>query len=269
MLNKNDILRSTDGGLKVFRYYLRIDFRVGKNFLNPLYKDANASCNVFYDRHKQHYRMKDFGNDAYSGDCFALVGKIYDRNCTNPSDFVEILQRINRDLNLGLDSNDSVIKIEPVNNQSDMQETVVQPLKAVKPFNTVQKHFTKNELDFWLQSGITHQILKQYRVISLKEFVSENKDEKRFSIHANENEPIFAYQGRKRIKLYRPFSSIRFMYAGEPEECYCFGLEQLPAKGDILFITGGERDVMSLAAHGFHAICFNSESSNIPKSIMV
>jgi GTPase SAR1 family protein len=40
----------------------------------------------------------------------------------------------------------------------------------------------------------------------------------------------------------------------------------LPAKGDTLFITGGEKDVMSLASHGFHAICFNSETSNIPQN---
>ena len=44
--------------------------------------------------------------------------------------------------------------------------------------------------------------------------------------------------------------------------------EQLPAKGDLLFITGGEKDVMSLAAHGFHAICFNSETAFIPAAVI-
>ena len=32
----------------------------------------------------------------------------------------------------------------------------------------------------------------------------------------------------------------------------------------LLFLTGGEKDVLTLAAHGFHAICFNSETSVIP-----
>jgi DNA primase len=45
-------------------------------------------------------------------------------------------------------------------------------------------------------------------------------------------------------------------------------LEQLPAKGDTLFITGGEKDVLSLVSHDFHAICFNSETSNIPQNII-
>ena len=36
----------------------------------------------------------------------------------------------------------------------------------------------------------------------------------------------------------------------------------------MLFITGGEKGVMSLAAHGFHAICFNSETAEIDASII-
>jgi hypothetical protein len=70
------------------------------------------------------------------------------------------------------------------------------------------------------------------------------------------------------VKIYRPFSEIRFLYGGLLPENYCFGLEQLPAKGDTLFITGGEKDVLSLVSHGFHVICFNSETSNIPQHII-
>ena len=36
----------------------------------------------------------------------------------------------------------------------------------------------------------------------------------------------------------------------------------------MLFITGGEKDVLSLYAHGFNAICFNSETAQIPESII-
>ena len=49
-------------------------------------------------------------------------------------------------------------------------------------------------------------------------------------------------------------------------ENYVFGYEQLPVRGDILFFIGGEKDVISLAAHGFKAICMNSETAIIPKS---
>ena len=73
---------------------------------------------------------------------------------------------------------------------------------------------------------------------------------------------MYGYKGKQHIKLYRPFSTPRFLYGGS------FGLEQLPAKGDTLFITGGEKDVLSLAAHGFHAICFNSETVTIPANLI-
>lgn len=62
------------------------------------------------------------------------------------------------------------------------------------------------------------------------------------------DEPMFGYMGKQHIKVYRPCSQMRFLYAGDFGDNYCFGLEQLPAKGDLLFITGGEKDVMSLAA---------------------
>ena len=94
------------------------------------------------------------------------------------------------------------------------------------------------------------------------------KTGKPFAFHSTDTEPIFGYQGKRHVKIYRPFSDVRFLYGGLLPENYCFGLEQLPAKGDTLFVTGGEKDVLSLAAHGFHAICFNSETSNIPGGII-
>lgn len=80
-MNKEDILLLTDKGLAVFKHYIPFPFKLGRNFLNPLYKDSKASCNVYFDRRSGMYKMKDFGNDDYSGDCFALVGKLNGLNC--------------------------------------------------------------------------------------------------------------------------------------------------------------------------------------------
>ena len=38
--------------------------------------------------------------------------------------------------------------------------------------------------------------------------------------------------------------------------------------GDIVYITGGEKDVMSLAAHGFSAVSLNSETARVPESVI-
>ncbi len=79
---------------------------------------------------------------------------------------------------------------------------------------------------------------------------------------------MFCYVMRNFVKVYRPFSKMRFLYGGDKVEDYAFGFEQLPNKGDILFITGGEKDVLSLSAHHFNAICFNSETAQIPEGII-
>ena len=105
MLRKEEILERTSNGLNVFRYYITCQWRVGRNFFNPLYKDSKASCNIYFDRKAGVYKLKDFGNDEYSGDCFYLVGKLKGLNCNNANDFIEILKTINQDLSLGLSEN--------------------------------------------------------------------------------------------------------------------------------------------------------------------
>lgn len=268
MIRKDDILRATDKGVQVFRFYLPVNFKVGKNFLNPFYKDTKASCNIYYDRKGGVFKMKDFGNEEYSGDCFELVGKLNGLSCKEPKEFVEIMEIINRDLHLGFSSHEEYQVSHYKVPQKAEVITEVPKERVKRPYTIVQKPYSSLELAFWEKSGIGESVLKQYRVVSLKKFSSENAEGKPFSFVSNAEEPVFGYMGKQFIKVYRPFSQIRFLYAGDLGENYCFGLEQLPAKGDLLFITGGEKDVMSLAAHGFHAICFNSETACIPETLI-
>jgi hypothetical protein len=258
--------------LEVFRHYVSGSWRVGRNFLNPLYEDSKASCNIYYDRRSQSYKMKDFGNDTCSGDCFDIVGTIKGLNCNSSGGFVEILKTINRDLSLGIDENDEsfVTSVTVLKDKAKKQPEIspVPTPKKTKPCSAVQQSFSAKETEFWRQYGILPETLKAYKVFSLREFQSENNEGKPFTLRSSDNEPIFGYQGKRHIKIYRPFSEIRFLYGGLLPENYCFGLEQLPAKGDTLFITGGEKDILSLVSHGFHAICFNSETSNIPQNII-
>ncbi|SUB96833.1 DNA primase (bacterial type) [Prevotella nigrescens] len=110
--------------------------------------------------------------------------------------------------------------------------------------------------------------LQRFQVKSIARFESVSNQGKAYTIHSSSEEPMFCYSMRNFVKVYRPFSKMRFLYGGEKAEDYVFGFEQLPNKGDILFITGGEKDVLSLSAHHFNAICFNSETAQIPESII-
>lgn len=267
-MNKEDILQATDRGLSVFRHYLPVPFRIGKKFLNPLYKDTKASCNVYYDRRHSVYKMKDFGNEEYSGDCFELVGTMTGLSCRNAKDFVEIMRIIDHDLHLGLaDGYENCVDTSSV--QVVCPPTPEQVIKKIRPYNIVPRAFNETDRIFWSKSRITEHTLNKYNVRPLHSFSSINQEGKSYTLTETAQEPMYGYVGDKYIKIYRPRSEMRFLYAGDLGDNYCFGLDQLSAKGDLLFITGGEKDVMSLAANGFHAICFNSETTVIPTSVLM
>lgn len=261
-------MQATDRGLSVFRHYLPVPFRIGKKFLNPLYKDTKASCNVYYDRRHSVYKMKDFGNEEYSGDCFELVGTMTGLSCRNAKDFVEIMRIIDHDLHLGLaDGYENCVDTSSV--QVVCPPTPEQVIKKIRPYNIVPRAFNETDRIFWSKSRITEHTLNKYNVRPLHSFSSVNQEGKSYTLTETAQEPMYGYVGDKYIKIYRPRSEMRFLYAGDLGDNYCFGLDQLSAKGDLLFITGGEKDVMSLAANGFHAICFNSETTLIPASVLM
>lgn len=274
-MQKEEILKKTNNGLDVFRHYITCNWRVGRNFLNPLYSDSKASCNIYYDRRSGTYKMKDFGNPEYSGDCFFLVAKLNGLDCSNAGDFVSVLQIIDRDLNLSLGTRQVSVATpypscpsQPLPSKELEKQVRKIPAKQIPKFT--EQPFKDSEYQFWAASGITPDILNRFSVVSLKEYSGVNKDGNTFRIVSSLAEPMFAYKQKGMVKVYRPFSSLRFIYGYETtkENSYLFGLEQLPAKGDLLFITGGEKDVMSLTSHGFVAICFNSETANIPEDLI-
>jgi len=97
---KEEILSRTNKGLEVFCFYMPINFVPKRNFRNPLYDDRRASCNIYLDNKSGCYRMKDFGNDAYSGDCFWFAATMLGLDVRK--DFMNVLETIIRDLQLNI-----------------------------------------------------------------------------------------------------------------------------------------------------------------------
>jgi hypothetical protein len=272
-LTKVAILESTHNGLDVFRHFIPGHWKVGRNFLNPLYEDKKASCHIYLDKKSKVYKIKDFGLADFSGDCFFLVGYLFHKRCDVKEEFIEILQIINSALSLCMNASNNIIPVHlPVKQQRPSNDKQVEDdyqKLYEEAFHEPQiGEFTESEISFWARSGITPAILSLYNTFSLVCFEGKGRSGNSFRIPSTEAEPIFGYVALKHTKLYRPFSNIRFLYSGALPQGYVFGLEQLPTKGDILFITGGEKDVMSLAAKGFSAICFNSETSTISKVLI-
>ena len=259
---KEEILAHTNQGLEVFCFYMPIDFVPKRNFRNPLYDDRRASCNIYLDPKTQCYRMKDFGNDMYSGDCFWFAASMLGLDVK--TDFPRLLEQIVEDLHLNI----SVAPQQERYIPHKAAPTTPQEEVSNKPFKLYAQAFSTEELRFWGHYGITGKILERYNVHSLARYESVSSQGKPFALRSTADEPMFAYVLGDFVKLYRPKSKVRFLYGGNKSEDYVFGFEQLPSKGDVLFITGGEKDVLSLAAHHFHAICFNSETALIPEHII-
>ena len=270
---KEEILNRTNKGLEVFCFYMPINFVPKRNFRNPLYDDRRASCNIYLDNKSGCYRMKDFGNDAYSGDCFWFAATMLGLDVRK--DFMNVLETIIRDLQLN-------IRLEERKEYGNQRPVLIKPSKQPilpppdlntsmtneKWFTYIEQPLGEEERIFWRRYGIDARTLQRFHVKSLARYESISSQDKQFSLVSTQEEPMFAYCLGKFVKVYRPKSKLRFLYGGEKVDDYVFGFEQLPSKGDMIFITGGEKDVLSLSAHGFNAICFNSETAQIPENII-
>ena len=270
---KDEILDYTNRGLEVFCFYMSIDFVLKRNFRNPLYDDHKASCNIYFDAKQQCYRMKDFGNDFYSGDCFGFAAMMLGLDVR--TEFPKVLASIIRDLQLNLSLDDKqtpaphpIRKYKNLHNEKKENKGMTETDNDKKWYKCYEQVFQTSELSYWLKYGITTKTLQRYNVKSLVRYEALSNQGKMYTLLSSQDEPMFCYMMGDFVKVYRPFSKLRFVYGGEKREDHIFGFEQLPNRGDILFITGGEKDVLSLSAHHFHAICFNSETATIPENVI-
>jgi hypothetical protein len=252
-MSREEILAKVDS-YKILAFYLAPFHKEpkliqGHNISNPFLpeKQKTPSFNIFCDLNGGHeWKFKDFATTD-QGSCFDLVMKLFNL------DFIEAKARICEDFNLSNSTLKTFNRIEPTKPMSEKKSTDY----FIKP-----KDFNKQELDFWSKYGITIDILNSFKVRSLAEFSAKNKEGKPYTFRSDINNLIFAYDKGNWCKLYKPLDKkFRFQYLGDKPQNFVFGLEQLPEKGDFVFLTGGEKDVMSLAAKGYHAISLNSETA--------
>ena len=271
MIDKEQILLLTQGGLNVFSHFLGFEVNLHRNFRSPFYDDKRASCHIFYDRKSSSYKFYDHGDTTYSGDCFWFVATM--RGLNLKTSFPEVLETIVQELGLyslcdgeqhSKHITQSYKKTIGFSPETDMPKHTEE-----RPYSFEIQPFDDGLLNYWAHYGIHEDALRRFRVRSLKRYESISAEGRKFELYGSPTEPMFAYIGNGYVKIYRPHSpKIRFLYGGRMPATYCFGMEQIPAKGDMLFITGGEKDVLSLYAHGFSAICFNSETAQIPATII-
>ncbi len=256
-LNKEHVLSSTNNGYDVFQYYLsnyypESQVREGYNIPNPFLKKAqeSGSFNV-YKNHSGLWRYKDFAVQNFKGDCFDLI-KLLKPELARQS-FRTVLKQINNDLKLNLVYQDNE-----------------QPLITHSEFDVKQKTFSDFELKYWLQFAITPEVLKIYNVQSLQSFYTRSKSGNQYRVYSKEHDPIFTFSYSNSYKVYRPLSPDKrnkWRCLGKRDSEFLFGFEQIADNQELLIITSGEKDVLTLSALGYNAVCLNSETATLTPEI--
>ena len=240
LLNKENIIQLTDS-YTLINHYLQPyhnygTLKKGKHISNPflLEKQQTPSFNIYPSKGGV-WRYKDFADDSCDGSVFDLIMKL--KNIS----FKQALEVINADFNLGLVS--------------------ASPKK--KPQIELDTSWNNQNMAYWKSYGILPKHLHHFRVFPVAKMTRYKENNDPIAIRTIPQNPIYAYQVTKDCyKLYQPLSKkYKFSWIGDKPEDYVFGYTQLPQKGKQLFITGGEKDVMSLFTKGYYAICFNSETS--------
>ena len=167
-----DFILSKVNQESIMQYYTGQDVSSKKLFTSVLREDRHVTVS-YYKSNSGILYMHDFATNEHL-DCWNVVMKMY--NLT----YFEALKKIARDF--GLTRSIETIKTKPI---------IVESLKKTEnsKIQVQIKDYTKEELNWWEQFGISKKLLKKYHVYSIK-YVFLNGDLK---FTSSENNPIYGY----------------------------------------------------------------------------
>jgi hypothetical protein len=134
----------------------------------------------------------------------------------------------------------------------------------------IMRSFNFKEVEYWQQYGIRLKTLYKYKVTGLVSFSFVSNKYGPKTVPSTIDNPIFCYYHNGGAKLYSPKANkkgYRFRFLGKRAVDYVFGKEQLPETGDLLIITGGEKDTLTLSGMAYNAISLNSENSTLKQPL--
>lgn len=212
IITTNNILSKTND-YTIYRYYLGRDFEINsKKLMNsPFRRDSIPSFGIVTSNEGV-LLHRDFGDNSKKGNCIQFVMQLFD------IDYLQALKKINKDLNLKLDSEENNIE-EPVR--------FIKPIyEESKPslIQFIPKNFTKEELEYWNEYKITEEELKINKVFSIKKLYLNKQ------LIPNYNKSLrFAYVYDNYVKIYQPESTLFKWISSVPLD-YISGLEDIKNK---------------------------------------
>lgn len=219
-------------------------FKVGMIYNSPFRKDKNPSFGIYYSKHTKQLLFKDHG----TGECGNVIKFV--SLFTGKTEYSDILS-------------DIVDKLNITNNTKLVSsKQYIPPTETV--IGVVRQEFTDVDINYWKQFNISINTLKKFNVNSIKYYLCNGIVK---GTYKREN-PMYAYKVYNNFKIYRPLADKYTKWRNNLTDYDIQGYEQLPQKGDILFITKSMKDVMCLHEMGYPAVSPSSESTFLPKDVL-
>lgn len=219
-------------------------FKVGMIYNSPFRKDKNPSFGIYYSKCTKQLLFKDHG----TGECGNVIKFV--SLFTGKTEYNDILS-------------DIVDKLNITNNTKLVSsKQYIQPTETV--IGVVRQEFTDVDINYWKQFNISINTLKKFNVNSIKYYLCNGIVK---GTYKREN-PMYAYKVYNNFKIYRPLADKYTKWRNNLTDYDIQGYEQLPQKGDILFITKSMKDVMCLHEMGYPAVSPSSESTFLPKDVL-
>lgn len=219
-------------------------FKVGMIYNSPFRKDKDPSFGIYYSKRTKQLLFKDHG----TGECGNVVKFV--SLFTGKTEYSDILSDIVDKLNIT-----NSTKLVSSKQYIPSTETVI---------GVVRQEFTDVDINYWKQFNISVDTLKKFNVNSIKYYLCNGIVK---GTYKREN-PMYAYKVYNNFKIYRPLADKYTKWRNNLTDYDIQGYEQLPQKGDILFITKSMKDVMCLYEMGIPAISPSSESTFLPKDVL-
>lgn len=219
-------------------------FKVGMIYNSPFRKDKNPSFGIYYSKHTKQLLFKDHG----TGECGNVIKFV--SLFTGKTEYNDILS-------------DIVDKLNITNNTKLVSsKQYIPPTETV--IGVVRQEFTDVDINYWKQFNISINTLKKFNVNSIKYYLCNGIVK---GTYKREN-PMYAYKVYNNFKIYRPLADKYTKWRNNLTDYDIQGYEQLPQKGNILFITKSMKDVMCLHEMGYPAVSPSSESTFLPKDVL-
>jgi hypothetical protein len=275
-ISVEDFKKKTHGGFTFYEYVMlqkgvRIKWNNNFKLHNPFYEDKNPGMSV--NCKDNEYFFCDHGDRKYEGDVIDFAGFYY--GLDPKKDLDKILQKACNDLGItdyDISSDESKKDIQSTETIKHEQKELT--CKAKVKINKNDYDFCEfraidnDDMSFWGKYGISYEILLKYDVKAIGNIGRlDNKGKEIIIYKYDKSDPMYAYRADDRaFQAYRPLNKkYKFRWYSKKPEKFIFGYKQLPKEGEKIFITGGQKDVLSLGSHGFDTVTLNSETANLPE----